>query len=383
MLGLASRLKGVAICDLAAAAGIGQSRAYRIFEGHTEPTDAELLRLYSVLGVDAAVLTAVMQAGVTMQAVLPLAASATSPVSPCEGLPPADASLFIDKVQFTADAIDPIRLKQQVVPSLLRSGMHAQKVKPSGDSLYRSAAVLGRSVFLSMDPIYKRTKDVWLKLHPASPDLPRIFSVLGPELYLDDAMITELDIAVDLRFPLREMQVIAGQKRKLQVVLKKRAFETMYLGARGQGQIKVYDKIQDLADKKRQARWQDWAYLTIPAPPLTRIEATVGGMSLFDLSGVENPFRHFEILPMLSEGLSFTERLLVQYGRFYGWPLLRAQMDKEAFEELSLKLRKNPATLHPHPAEVFDAMWSDAVDQLERRLGLAPSRKQSCAALSR
>ncbi len=353
LLGLAIHLKSQTIAQVSVATGIRLSRVYRIVQGRLSPQATELKRLWEALGIDEVALTAIAASTSSIIPLLPLAIE-----QPNIGHQPA--RLVIDKLQFTSNLKNQSRL-QSVVSRI----DNATRTRPGKKSRYTECFVLGRGIYLATRPKYTGMRDAWLKLHPASPDFDEAIEVLGPEFVSSSIRVTGLDVAVDVAIPLREVQLIANDKHKFSVVVGSRGFQTMYSGVRSAGQLKVYDKIQNLNDKKKQGRWRDWTYSSLPEPPLTRIEATICDIKLGDIETIKNPFRDkFHCLPLRSDGLSLPDRLLVDFGRFCGWPLLKAHLGKGDFDFLAAKLDRAQETLSPHPANVFDCEWRAAVAPL-------------------
>lgn len=327
-----------------------------------EPGNDELQRLWAALGIDAAALTALSKS-TSVIPLLPLAIQTP-------GGAQVAAKLLIDKLQVTASVHDEGRLLADVIPRLLRTIKCAKRVQPLKGSGYDKAFVPGPGLHLSVGPRHRNMKFARLSIHPASSLMDVVLALLGPELVVSSLSVTAFDVAVDLAMPLHDLQLIAHGKRKFSVYVGSRGFETMYSGKRGKGQLKVYDKIRDLEYKARNGK-RDWAYPTVPQSPLTRIEATLGGIKLADIGTIDNPFENkFHVLPLRSDGLCLSDRLLVDYGRFHGWPHLKAHLGKREFDRLRTTLQASKATLSPHPADVFNDQWQDTVAPLIRSLNL-------------
>ncbi len=362
-------LRRTTIRDVAHDSMVAESRCYRIFDGRTEPKPEELDRLCKTLGIDASALTAMFP---STGSVVPIVA--LLPQLEAKDVKAEEVPLVIDRVHLTAEVKDEQHFENAVIPQIQgRAGAQQIFWKPSTDlkNSYGQVYGLGPGISAFTQPRRSRMQYLLLMFHPQSPDLSVVYDVLKDHLEEKTLRVSLLDVAVDLPLDIHEVQVVSRLKRKHSMVVGSQGVETIYAGKRGAGQVKFYDKIRDLRRKETSNKVRDWHYNVVPAGPLTRCEVTakLDHPKLIPL--LENPFDKVELLLLRSKGLAFLEKLGLNYARFLGWPLLRAQLGKVSYEELRQRIETSSPQLRvAHPAEVFDLKWKQVAADLMLKLGL-------------
>lgn len=254
---------GKALCrltcdDIVMATGISRRRVFGFLDGTLEPSPGEVRRVLAAVGIDEPALTAL---SVSTSSIMPAVLACAPEDIPATPRPVDEVVFVIDRLKVTFNVLDPVAFHL----ALMR-GLGAREVpKPFRcPNLYRRAFILGRSIYLQVEPLNPRQRFAALKLHPASPDVPRVMALVRDQLVLASARVTGMDVAVDLPIDLHDVQVVPAGKTRHQVVFGASGAETIYSGVRDGNQMKVYNKVKQLQDTSGKT---DWTYASVPPPP--------------------------------------------------------------------------------------------------------------------
>lgn len=349
--------------------GILRSRLARLLNGSAAANEDEAERILKAAGCDRFLLTQHVEGSGShgLLAAL-LSHDRLSRLGAC--IPPGSCSLTIDKLSVVFNSIDDERLIEvarrcgsQVAAKLYRFAFvgHGVRVDHAPTDANAQIRRLSRIEFNPEDVFGKKGS----RNQEAGYFASSVIRLLNPT----QAEITRIDVAVDLPVAIRDVQAIAGRKRKLNLWLGPEGIETIYCGSRGSDcQIAIYDKQREQRDK---------GCPTSTTSSLTRIEARVQrpGLGLLELSELPNPFTGLRLFRMRPDGLPLERRLLVEYARFVGLPALRAEMDRDDFAAMCSDLELSDAVpIVPHPRDVCAARWPAVSRSLlsALRLGARP-----------
>ena len=345
MLIAAAGIDGV---EAAKRASISESRFYELSRGKARPTPDETRAL---LGIS--VTPEVMDRILLKQVERDPSGLAWTLWRAAQGLDarPAqvNAKLSIDRLTLTADT----RSKRMLRALAAQFG---NKQSKGGSSHYLEHYELANA-YLEFEPRgapdADRRRYARLDLWPSALDEAGACLQLLDKLDVATAVLTRVDVAVDLDVSLRSIHVIPSPRTKARVEWwwATHGLETIYL-FRPPRRICIYDKA-------RQAG--------LPSP-LTRIEAQLKKPEInpYQLLELPNPFGRFEFVQLGFAG-SLAEQLIAREARLFGLPAVLAGLPTT--EQSKLRATLTRAAWLPHPRAVFDAKWKPAALQLMKRFG--------------
>jgi hypothetical protein len=369
---------------ISAASAIRLGRVRSIVAGRVVPTPEELRGVLSAAGLDASRLTALLGIPETREklaaiADVDLAGALISMLTSLNGRSIrtfAPGALQVDRLSFTFDVFDQALFLRRA--QALDDG-RANRDFDTRSKLYCSSSS-ERGLRLDFEPRNRGGESgnnggiprfARLEFNPSSTELDwgelrELISTMKPE----SSSTTRIDVAVDERIHISEVQALSSRHRKLRTYLGEAGIETSYLVGRvGYGCLRIYDKAEQLRQTGCEPRFD----------PLTRFEAEVRrtGLTLETLANLPNPFHEMRLVPLKTTGMSLEDRLLVQHAQVFGLLPLKAMMEPAKFEGFIEMLEKrNSRECLPHPRDIFDLGWRNEARSLLAKMGLDPSESE-------